>query len=414
MLRKAFFLFFITFHAISQDDLPAKMVTCTYSTENAFSEIRENFDKNARFATKTATIEVTYNNFPANAKTAFDYAVSLWEKTINSTQPIRIEATWKALSGNTLAQTGTTQISKNFVGAPYTNVWYPIALAEAISKRELNRTDIKYEIQVNLNSNINWYYGTDAKAQTGRFDLVTVALHEIAHGLGFSSTFEVIQNNTQGQWGTNGSAYIYDLFVLDNQNKQLTNTTNYPNPSTGLRNVLTGGNLFFGLKEPKFKNALPKLHAPSTYLEGVSISHFDESTYPVGNPNSLMSPNIRAAEVNHNIGEILRFVLYEMGWSVNGINSTLITSNEEFTIEPKIFVYPNPSQEKIFIAIPNASARDISIKLFNLNGQIIQKIEGKNVQSNTYEMNISELSAGIYLVSVTDGERNFTRKIVKN
>jgi hypothetical protein len=414
MYRISILLFFITFNVFSQDNLPAKLVTCTYKEENAFSEIRDNLDKNLRFAAPTATIEVTYNDFPANAKTAFDYAASLWAKAINSSQPIRIEATWKSLSGNTLAQSGTTQISKNFTNAPYSNVWYPIALAEAISRRELNRTDIKYEIQVNLNSNVNWYLGTDAKAQAGRFDLVTVALHEIAHGLGFTSTFEVIQNNTQGQWGTSGSAYIYDLFVLDNQNKQLTSTVNYSNPSTGLKNVLTGGALFFGLKEPKFKNALPKLHAPATFADGGSISHFDEATYPVGNPNSLMSPNIRAAEVNHNIGEVLLFSMMEMGWFVNGVTSALVTSNEDYIKETEVIVFPNPVDEKLFIAIPNKSPRDISIQLLNLKGQIIQSIEQKNIQSMTYELNISDLAEGFYIVRIMDGTKVINRKIVKN
>ncbi len=409
------FVFLFIQKAYSQvESLPAQMVTCTYTTENAFNEIRSELEKNARLAAPTANIEVTYINFPTAAKTAFEYAVSIWENTIISTMPIKIEASWKELTGNTLAQSGTSQISRNFKGANYSGVWYPIALAEAISKQELNRTDIKFEVQINLNSSINWYTGTDAKAQAGRYDLVTVALHEIAHGLGFTSTFEVIQNNTQGQWGTNGGAYIFDLFVLDNQNRQLTNTSNYSNPSTSLKTALTGGALFFGLTEPKYKNTLPKLHVPSTYAEGVSISHFDEATYPVGNANSLMSPSIRSAEVNHTIGEILKFSLYQMGWLINGLSSALVTSNEPKETEVGIILFPNPAQNQIFIAIPNNTERNISIKLVNQRGQLIQIIEQKNIQSMTYELDISNLSNGIYFVTILDGNKQIYRRIVKN
>lgn len=405
-------LFFTTV-CFSQDSLPAKQVVCHFVEEDAFTTIRSQQLPNARIEA-TSSIEVTYSsNFPANAKTAFEYAVQLWESKLVSTVPIRISATWSSLSGSTLAQSGTSRIYRNFTNAPYSNVWYPVALAEAIAKRELNVTS-EADINVTVNSNINWYFGTDARAQSGRFDFVTVVLHEIAHGIGITSTLEVLDNGTQGQWGQNGSGYIYDVFIQDSQKRQVINTSIYSNPSTSLKTVITGGVLFFGLRDSKFANALPRIHAPTSYTEGVSISHLDESTYPVGSANSLMSPNIRSAEVNHSQGELLLNILLQMGWGVNGVSSSIILSEESLEPVLDVLIYPNPVQSQLFVAIPNQNARDVSIEILNFNGQIIEQITDSNIQSKTYEFGLETLAAGLYFVRVIDGNRITKRRIVKN
>ena len=40
------------------------------------------------------------------------------------------------------------------------------------------------DIVANFNSSFNWYLGTDGNAGM-QFDLMTVVLHELGHGLGF-------------------------------------------------------------------------------------------------------------------------------------------------------------------------------------------------------------------------------------
>src|SRR5262249_46124505 len=73
------------------------------------------------------------------------------------------------------------------------------------------------EIKANFNSAIGttctfpnvWYYGLDGEAPEGELDLVTVVLHELAHGLGFAT----IVNLGTGAKGL-GTGFD-DAFMLD-------------------------------------------------------------------------------------------------------------------------------------------------------------------------------------------------------
>ncbi len=365
----------------------------------------------------TSNIEVTYIDFPEQAKVPFEQAVSIWEKYLISTQTIRIKATWsKTMSNSVLAETGATRIYRSgasISNLPYANVWYPTPLAEALSGKELNSGD--FDMTVTLNGNINWYYGTDAKAQSGRYDMITVMLHEIAHGLGFSSSMSIVNSDTQGQYGQSGSAYIFDIFMQDSQKVKLTNTGVYGNPSTGLKTSLTSNALYFGLKNPAFANTLPRLYAPSPYKSGSSFSHFDESTYTVGTPNSLMSPSVRAAEVNHNPGELLLNCLNEMGWQINGLNGYLVTDIENIPEQTfEVLVFPNPVEDIINIAFPlQTQPRTIKIDLLDNQGKNLQSVEKQGVTVETILIDVSTLHEGMYFLRVFDGQKVSIKKIVK-
>ena len=411
-------IFFLLLHQIGfsqESSMPAKPVVCHFSEENSFTQILpENFNTpNTRWAV-TSNIEVTYIDFPATAKTAFEQAVAIWEKYLISSQTIRIKATWSAsLTTTTLAETKPTRIYKNFTNAPYSNIWYPVALAEALSGKELNASD--YDIDITINNKVNWYLGTDSKVQVSKYDLITVMLHEIAHGLGFASSMEILTNGVQGQYGQSGSAYVFDVFMQDSQKIKLTNTGIYGNPSQDLKKSLTSNALYFGLKNSKFTNILPRLYAPSPYKEGVSFSHFDESTYPSGSVNSLMSPSLRAAEVNQNPGELLLNCLNEMGWQINGLAGYVVTNTESIS-EPylPIKVFPNPAQGFLNIAIPlQNQPRAIKITLSNINGKVLQTIENQSVSSETFVIDVQNLNEGTYFLQILDGQKTKTVKVVK-
>lgn len=402
----------------SQDSMPAQPVVCYLSEQNSFTEIpaQEFVSASGRLAA-TSNIEVTYIDFPEQVKTPFEFAVSIWEKYLISSQTIRIKATWsKTMSNTVLAETGATRIyrsSGNIPNLPYTNVWYPTPLAEALSGRELNSGD--FDVNVTLNANVNWYYGTDAKAQAGKYDLITVLLHEIAHGLGFSSSMTIINNDTQGQYGQSGSAYIFDIFMQDSQKVKLTNTGIYGNPSANLKTSLTSNALYFGLKNPTFANTLPRLYAPSPFKSGSSFSHFDESTYTIGTANSLMSPNVRAAEVNHNPGTLLLNCLNEIGWQINGLNGYVVTSTENIPEQTfEVLVFPNPVEDRINVAFPlQSQPRAIKIELMDSQGKNLQSIEKQGVIVETIPMDVSILNEGIYFLRVLDGQKVSVKKIVK-
>src|SRR5690606_5610204 len=132
----------------------------------------------------------------------------------------------------------------NFGGAQYMNTFYPVALAEKIAGREINDPS-EPDILASFNSDASWYFGTDGNTPAGKMDLVTIVLHEIAHGLGFTDTYDV--EGSLGSVGVdNGGAvvpFVFDLFVENKTGKNL--CREFQSPSQSLATELQSSDLYF-------------------------------------------------------------------------------------------------------------------------------------------------------------------------
>ncbi|MCA9205409.1 MAG: trypsin-like serine protease [Planctomycetales bacterium] len=235
---------------------------------------------------------------------------------LQSDVPIRVHANWRPLDPGVLGSAGPATYSRNFAGAPLTNTWYPIALANRIAGSDLapNSVDINCNFSSVFN---NWYFGTDGNPPVNQYDLMSVVLHELGHGLGFTGTMTV-NNNGVGSWG-GGTAFpvAYDRFGVNGSGQQLVSTSLFPNPSIALGQQLTSGTLFFNGTAARIANggASPRIYAPSPFDPGSSFAHLDEATFPKGNPNSLMTPQIGTNEAIHSPGAIGMGVLQDLGWT---------------------------------------------------------------------------------------------------
>lgn len=258
--------------------------------------------------------EVTYNGFSEEAKAAFQAAVDVWSVTLTSTVPIRINATWTGLGDGVLGQAGPEDFRRNFANAPVPNVWFPVPLANKISGTDL--TPGAPHITAEFNSNFgNWYLGTDGETPSENYDLTSVVLHEIGHGLGFIGSMNV--RNGRGTWGS-GSAFpfIYDRFIENNFGQKLLDTALFPNNSTALAGQLQSSRIFFTGARAKTANGNSPVpvYAPMVWDGGSSFSHLSESGFPSGNANSLMTPQIGKGESIHSAGPIGLGFLRDMGW----------------------------------------------------------------------------------------------------
>ena len=158
---------------------------------------------------------------------AFQRAADIWGATLTSSVPIRIDAAFIPLSctatGAVLGAAGANEIFSDFPNAPRANTWYPSALASKLAGADVTTPDEPH-IVARFNSRLGlfadclpgsgFYLGLDDQFGSG-IDLVTVLLHEFAHGLGF-------QTFTDDETGEEilGVPSIWDYYLLDNRSNK--------------------------------------------------------------------------------------------------------------------------------------------------------------------------------------------------
>ena len=98
----------------------------------------------------------------------------------------------------------------------------------------------------------------------------------------------------------------------------------------------------------------------------------------------------------------------------NSVSSscTLSTTIDEQTLgEEAVFVYPNPAKEFINIEFSGLSDENISIEIIDVFGKVVQKENRKN-ENQIFNLNVSSLDAGYYLLKISSGYSVIQKKII--
>lgn len=354
-----------------------------------------------------AMFELVYgDSLPAVAQAALEYAASVWATHLASEVPVRVSVSWKDLEEpNILASAGPSTLFRDFPGAVDDRVWYPVALAEAIVGENLNEDDADIVIQVN--SRARWYFGTDGRVPANRVDLVSVAMHELGHGLGFLSSADTV-NMVEGELGFGGIPIIYDLFLTDGStNSELATPANLIASSRQLLAAFSNNQLFFDGPAATAANGgrRPRLYAPAEFNNGSSVSHLDENAFPSGSINALMSPRLAWREAIHEPGPVALGIMRDMGW--------LVTSEPVDTRElivGSLRVFPNPASDLLRIERPaGAGSSPLQVRIADQQGRLLQHLEAFD---ENQPLPIDHLPAGWYAVSITNGRQLWQAKIL--
>ncbi|HEX6903473.1 MAG TPA: PA domain-containing protein [Thermoanaerobaculia bacterium] len=157
---------------------------------------------------------------------AFQHAADIWGSLLDSDVPIRVLAAFNPLTctptAATLGSAAAIQVfafnDTTFSELPLT--WHPVALANKLVGADLvtsggSSDDLVAQFNSDLDNPvclgaIGWYYGLDNNHGTDN-DLVTVLLHEFAHGLGFANFINEANGILLSGLPDVYSTYTYDI-----------------------------------------------------------------------------------------------------------------------------------------------------------------------------------------------------------
>ncbi len=251
----------------------------------------------------------------ADRLAAITYAANVWGSLLPDAyegETITIEVTMDPMGGSAvsavLASASPIDFERNFTTSSLdfvASTWYGSALANHLHGADIDSSSA--EISISFNSDVDndtvlgdkdWYYGTDLQAGDDE-DFVTVAMHEMGHGLNVMSMLR-----SDGGYILNGPG-IYDRFLVDGSDAAVTGMT-----YTDRGFIIESEDLHWSGANGTLGNGgiKPKLYAPFFYEPGSSISHLDETAHE----NELMSPYYSGPD--HTLSMMELGMLDDMGW----------------------------------------------------------------------------------------------------
>ncbi|NOT48604.1 MAG: carboxypeptidase regulatory-like domain-containing protein, partial [Acidobacteria bacterium] len=129
----------------------------------------------------------------------FNNAAAIWGAFLDSSSAIKVNAQFNVLtpcstSGGVLGSAGTNYTAANFANAQFANTDYHVALANKQAGSDLtgglDLISARFNTDVDnacLGAGTRFYYGLDNSTPSNTINLLVVLLHELGHGLGFSS-----------------------------------------------------------------------------------------------------------------------------------------------------------------------------------------------------------------------------------
>ena len=294
-------------------------------------------DNVARGGTRGSTLGEVRRN-------AFQNALDILEGLIrtNNSRGIRVQASFEDMGGENVGGGITIAGARPAAGLYISGLYespllpggeflaVPIALAEHMLERELNRNEA--DVEITFNERVRFYYGREFGEPPRHVNFTIITAHELLHGLGFSDLIKKDGSFPEAEVEDVGSGLaigLYDLNLYsENEEKLLINLS-----QSERQEAITSGDglLWDGTLGGRFppscarlmgealideypqavdSEGRPRLYAPEPYETGSSVGHLAEASL------DLMKPTYDGAE--H-----LRFtlgMLLDILWTVGGID----------------------------------------------------------------------------------------------
>jgi len=323
----------------------------------------------------------TLQNWPTQAKTAIMDAMEIMDQSLVLSKTMSVAVIWSAdlASYNNIAEAYNNFVNVEGVyGASHldSNYKYP---RELLNQLVVNNLYSGNNITIAFNSTKDWCYSKNEEPNSNQQDLITVALHELSHGLGISSSFN--KNNES-------TPYIYDKYIVDGNGWKLVANGSFTRSN---QEILTSNNLFYAgpnlLQENKGKPL--KLHAPGN-LSSASLCHFDRN-YGSDEDGRLLIPGTAYGVSTRFFGNYILAILEDMGWVVkSSMKSNTVNNENIYLAEIKV------SSTSGEINIENPNFENLKVTVYSITGKLI-----KNTSINGSEK-IPVNSNEIYIVKINN------------
>jgi len=290
--------------AIAFKQIPATNWGYTYAGTDAVTTTTakpaaKNLESSSKFSVK-------YNNFPEWAKKEVQAAIDVWSANFKSTTVVTVDASWgRSSSWGVLGSARPGSFFSAFSGAPDPSLWYSSAAANALAGKDLDKANPEIIIQVN--SAAAWNTRGDGIPTSAEYDLESVFIHEIGHGLGFLS------NDAYDPYyglGSLDQPTPFDAYLQTSDGRRL---ADLPTPSRELGTALTSSLVWSGPLGIKANGGVkPKMYTPSRYQSGSSTSHLDEDTFSKSGLDSVMTPSLDPGELFRQPGPLQLAMMEDM------------------------------------------------------------------------------------------------------
>jgi hypothetical protein len=350
---------------------------------------------------KKSTFVPIYNNVPDIAKASIQRAIDTWSENFVSKVPVSVNVTWtKASNSTVLASASAKNVFANFNGAPDKTLYYPSALANALAGIDLDTAEP--ELEINVVTGDFWYYGLDGKCPANKYDLVSVILHEMAHGLGFMSGSYYDPTTKIGRFL---QPTAFDAYIQLPDGRRL---VDMPSPSLELGSAITSTLFWSGANAGKAtglpgsvqnvravigdKSAIIKFDPPADFRFAQIDSYVVE--------NLQTGESIKVSESPVVISNLKNGTKYTFSvTSVNSAGSSEATKSNQIT--------PQPAWKSTVID-PNADAKYIATTTY-LGKPVVAYSESKGG-----DLKLATYSNSKWVIKTIDGNDDNAGKTLNN
>jgi len=289
-------------------------------------------DENEVRASTRAGTNLQFNlsgNLNTQQEAAAQHACDLWGAELAGVVPVSIDVNSASMN---MSYLGLSYRQPHYWN-PVTETWYCAALGKQLAG--YNYAPGMKDIRLELNSNCNWFYGITGNPSNNQLDWITIMLHEITHGLGFSALVRgdggyiyTTIGGIEGQDTNSPGIFDKQLYQGSIGNTCLTDLNKNERKSLVVSNNLFAGCPSSFLLAANGGNRV-KMYAPSPWSSS-NVSHWDNNVNFTTFMKSSANKGFRCIVINAREVAIMQ----DMGWEIPSTisGSDVVCSSATYTL----------------------------------------------------------------------------------